>query len=138
MSFSSNNTLVLGAIALFAAPACTSILGDFTIGTGTGATGTGGAGGSSSTGSSSAAATGSGGATTGANVECNENVECDGGFCESGACVPASCTDGAKNGSETDVDCGGGGACPPCTSGQSCVDDTDCESGACTPGFLCQ
>mmetsp|Transcript_25676 Transcript_25676/g.40981 ORF Transcript_25676/g.40981 Transcript_25676/m.40981 type:complete len:482 (+) Transcript_25676:1-1446(+) len=35
------------------------------------------------------------------------------------------CSDGTKNGDETDTDCGGG-LCTPCTEGKSCSDDDDC------------
>lgn len=38
-----------------------------------------------------------------------------------------SCTDSTKNGVETDVDCGGG-TCPACTSGKSCLLTTDCAA----------
>lgn len=37
-----------------------------------------------------------------------------------------SCTDGVKNGPETDVDCGG--ACGACAQGKACVAATDCRS----------
>src|SRR5689334_14792557 len=35
-----------------------------------------------------------------------------------------SCTDGAKNGTETDVDCGG--SCEPCATGAQCTAASDC------------
>jgi len=41
----------------------------------------------------------------------------------------ASCNDGIQNQDETDIDCGG--TCPACESGQSCVVDSDCQSGYC-------
>ena len=44
---------------------------------------------------------------------------------------PAPCADGIKNGSETDVDCGG--SCPRCTAGKTCVSASDCETGLCFP-----
>lgn len=49
--------------------------------------------------------------------------------CSDPACVDASpcqptCSDGARNGSETDVDCGGG--CAPCALGKACSVDADC------------
>jgi formylglycine-generating enzyme required for sulfatase activity len=47
-------------------------------------------------------------------------------------CVPATAMDGFKDGSETDVDCGGSGGAPPCASGDACVGATDCTSGVCT------
>lgn len=47
-----------------------------------------------------------------------------------------TCTDGAKNGVETDKDCGGG-ECPACAIGKGCVVGTDCESVACGPSHVC-
>ena len=41
-----------------------------------------------------------------------------------------TCTDGILDGSETDVDCGGG-ACPACPVGKKCQADPDCTSNAC-------
>jgi len=42
------------------------------------------------------------------------------------------CTDGIKNGQETDIDCGG--TCPRCTGGRTCAADTDCLVGGCSLG----
>jgi hypothetical protein len=54
--------------------------------------------------------------------------------CVSGTCVSAgSCTDGIKDGLETDVDCGGP-VCAPCASGKHCLVGTDCISGTCNMG----
>ena len=39
------------------------------------------------------------------------------GVCTGGVCQTPACTDGVKNGSETDVDCGGG-SCPGCGTGR--------------------
>jgi hypothetical protein len=39
--------------------------------------------------------------------------------------------DGAKNGGETDVDCGGG-TCPTCALGKACGQNSDCTSNTCT------
>jgi hypothetical protein len=44
-----------------------------------------------------------------------------------------TCVDHIKNGSETDVDCGGG-MCPPCADGLKCGVAADCTSGVCTMG----
>jgi hypothetical protein len=44
-----------------------------------------------------------------------------------------TCTDGVRNGSETDVDCGGG-TCPACPNGVSCLVGSDCQAGICTSG----
>ena len=48
----------------------------------------------------------------------------------------ASCTDGLRDGAETDVDCGGG-TCPQCTAGKQCVIYSDCSSSVCKGG-MCQ
>jgi hypothetical protein len=48
--------------------------------------------------------------------------------------LTSSCTDGIKNGSETDVDCGGG-SCPPCLNGARCVQPSDCQSFVCQNGL---
>jgi plastocyanin len=48
-------------------------------------------------------------------------------------CQAPTCTDTLKNGTETDVDCGG--TCPnDCAIGQGCMVDGDCQSGTCTAG----
>lgn len=44
-----------------------------------------------------------------------------------------SCTDQVHNGSETDVDCGGG-TCTKCGSGLMCQIDDDCRNGSCVSG----
>jgi hypothetical protein len=68
--------------------------------------------------------------------------DCDGNTPAAGSCVScalvcagptASCTDGTKNGAETDVDCGGG-SCAPCGDGMQCVADADCLSASCVDG----
>jgi hypothetical protein len=46
---------------------------------------------------------------------------------------PPSCTDGIKDGDETDVDCGGG-TCPACATAKGCVKATDCTSLVCKDG----
>ena len=55
----------------------------------------------------------------------------DGQACGAGVCgEPTSCTDGKRNGSETDVDCGG--TCPTrCGPGKACSTGADCGSGTC-------
>jgi hypothetical protein len=40
-----------------------------------------------------------------------------------------TCTDTVKNGSETDVDCGG--TCPRCSDGKACLGPRDCTSAFC-------
>ena len=56
------------------------------------------------------------------------------GACSSDSSAPAdaaahSCTDGVRNGDETDVDCGG--SCPACATGRACLHRTDCAAGHC-------
>jgi len=45
---------------------------------------------------------------------------------------PAGCSDGQKNGDETDVDCGG--SCGACEGGAACGGDADCTSNKCDDG----
>ncbi len=67
-------------------------------------------------------------------VECNFSADCSGGGpCSGGLCVPPECTDGSKNGDESDIDCGGPD-CQPCATGQGCTAITDCESKVCIAG----
>jgi hypothetical protein len=42
---------------------------------------------------------------------------------------PPSCSNGVRDGNETDVDCGGG--CPGCAAGEHCYGGEDCASGEC-------
>jgi hypothetical protein len=50
--------------------------------------------------------------------------------CQTGdECQVASCTDNLKNGTETDVDCGGD--CKPCPEGKGCALGGDCSAGVC-------
>ena len=61
--------------------------------------------------------------------------DCDPGYVANGnSCdaPPPGCTDGVKNGSETDVDCGG--TCPRCSSGKGCNIGADCLTAACLNG----
>ena len=44
--------------------------------------------------------------------------------------TPSTCSDGARNGFETNVDCGGS-ECPGCALGLPCTDNNDCDSGFC-------
>jgi hypothetical protein len=46
------------------------------------------------------------------------------------------CGDGNRNGSESDIDCGGSeSGCRPCPDFYLCTDGGDCESGVCTGGI---
>jgi hypothetical protein len=44
-----------------------------------------------------------------------------------------TCDDAARNGAETDIDCGGP-ACAPCAAGKKCWADSDCANGDCSIG----
>jgi hypothetical protein len=63
-------------------------------------------------------------------------VCCLGGFlCINGVCVPpTNCSNGMKDGSETDVDCGGP-ICPRCPNFNRCLINSDCISGKCQNGI---
>lgn len=53
----------------------------------------------------------------------------------------AQCKDGAQNGTETDIDCGGAGkdGCgATCAIGKKCEMDTDCQSARCDASKTCQ
>lgn len=62
-----------------------------------------------------------------------DGTSCEIGTCQSGMCAPA-CSDGIRNGNETDVDCGGPN-CQECVSGRTCLVGNDCLSGICTAGI---
>jgi hypothetical protein len=51
-----------------------------------------------------------------------------------GAAVLPTCSDGARNGSETDVDCGGATCTRTCDPGKSCASDDDCSTAVCVDG----
>lgn len=71
-------------------------------------------------------------------VECLLAADCPSGVCDgpTSKCLPASCKDLVKNGTETDVDCGGG-ACGACGPGKVCAKPSDCASSVCA-GMTCQ
>lgn len=66
---------------------------------------------------------------------CAAPADCESGVCTGNVCAAPSCMDQVHNGTESDVDCGGGGsACPPCPPGASCRRSADCVAGACIDG----
>jgi hypothetical protein len=74
--------------------------------------------------------------TAGACVACLGGADCASGVCVYGYCVAPTCSDGVRNGGETDVDCGGG-TCGACAPGAVCLVARDCSSGACTAAGRC-
>jgi hypothetical protein len=79
-------------------------------------------------------------ATTPQQWQCCSGVS-DGAVCAGTAPVtgqpppptPPTCTDGIRNGSETDTDCGGG-TCPRCRTFERCATRDDCTGALCTDG----
>ncbi|MFO0757186.1 MAG: hypothetical protein U0359_11895 [Byssovorax sp.] len=66
---------------------------------------------------------------------CGAAADCQSNNCANGVCAAAgNCNDGMKNGSETDIDCGGA-ACPKCVNGKACAGSSDCQSGSCANGM---
>lgn len=63
---------------------------------------------------------------------CSSAKECGDGFdCVENKCaLKATCSDGIKNQGETDVDCGGL-YCGKCSSGQACLNNSDCMNFDC-------
>ena len=72
---------------------------------------------------------------------CGTNADCNNVACNLGTlvCDPASGTDGIKNGSETDIDCGGGAPtnAKRCAVASTCSIDGDCASSACNYASKC-
>ncbi len=65
---------------------------------------------------------------------CTDGADCeDGLLCHEGSCVETGCMNGARDGNETDVDCGGDG-CRRCLTDQACGEGSDCESDVCEGG----
>lgn len=64
---------------------------------------------------------------------CGVAADCASQKCNttSKVCDPPLCTDGIKNGTESDKDCGGAN-CPLCADTKTCNSGTDCTSGVCS------
>ena len=58
--------------------------------------------------------------------------DCQSNACIGGACAEATCSDGVRDGLESDIDCGN--TCAPCATGQACAADRDCMSNSCDNG----
>jgi hypothetical protein len=63
---------------------------------------------------------------------CNTNSDCASAVCNAMThiCAASQCSDGIKDGAETDVDCGGP-VCVRCSVGQLCNTGSDCASALC-------
>ena len=75
-------------------------------------------------------------------LKCLIDTDCKSDVCKNLAGLGLKCqvptpTDSKKNGAETDVDCGGGGANPACATGLSCLVGGDCVTLGCNYKFKC-
>jgi hypothetical protein len=72
----------------------------------------------------------------GKGAECKVGADCASTICQEGACTEPLSTDGVKNGTETDVDCGGTAPtnAPKCLEGKVCKGNDDCHWGTCNGG----
>ncbi|MCB9557082.1 MAG: hypothetical protein H6707_13325 [Deltaproteobacteria bacterium] len=63
---------------------------------------------------------------------CRLDQDCTSNLCDSTSktCLPTVCQNGQRDGSETDVDCGGQD-CAPCVDGKTCASADDCQSRRC-------
>jgi len=79
--------------------------------------------------------------TCGTGQGCVSSADCNNVLCNPGTklCDPPTAVDGLKNGSETDVDCGGAAPtnAPGCATGRVCAADADCGSKACNYAKKC-
>lgn len=67
-------------------------------------------------------------------VECSNTIDCAAGkTCSANDCIDQSCFNGLKDGSESDINCGGPN-CYPCGTNKSCVISSDCASLVCKAG----
>lgn len=67
-------------------------------------------------------------------VQCTEHDDCmpDKNCDSHGNCVPQTCSNRMKDGTESDVACGG--LCALCPAGSACNGKADCKSGVCAAG----
>jgi hypothetical protein len=71
-------------------------------------------------------------APCGLDKHCLVDSDCQSLACDATTttCIASRCQDHRQDGDETDADCGGG-TCPGCANGQSCLLDQDCKFQAC-------
>lgn len=140
-----------GAVALFASCVISFPEADYKLQSATTATSspTGGAGGSaggsstssSSSASSTASSSGGGGGASSSSSSSSSSTSSSSGLGGGGSSTSSAssssggptCGDGAKNGAETDVDCGGG-TCLACAFDRACESNGDCVSASCVAG----
>jgi cysteine-rich repeat protein len=67
------------------------------------------------------------------NEACDDGNAVDGDGCNNDCTAPATCSDGLRNGDETDVDCGGP-VCGGCGDAEECGANSDCASTFCLAG----
>ncbi len=79
------------------------------------------------------------GKTCALNAACAVDADCGTGICDGTSNKCVSCTDGTKNGSETDVDCGGSDcrAQFPCAANKGCSVSADCDQGTNCSSNMC-
>lgn len=67
-------------------------------------------------------------------AQCKQASNCESKICVDGLCGTATNADGVMNGTETDIDCGGGEPtnAKKCPEGKGCKAPTDCVWGFCT------
>jgi hypothetical protein len=65
-------------------------------------------------------------------ASCGVDADCRSRNCVGGACRPASCTNGKRDGEEAAIDCGAG--CPLKCDNEGCSADTECKSHLCVTG----
>ncbi|MBN2191506.1 MAG: hypothetical protein JW751_01715 [Polyangiaceae bacterium] len=75
-------------------------------------------------------------------LACEDSVDCTNGYCRPDVrlCSTPTCSDGYRNLTETDVDCGGGcvaSANKKCANGRHCSVSNDCTSSYCNPTTVC-
>jgi hypothetical protein len=63
---------------------------------------------------------------------CLRNGDCSSGRCYGARCTLLTCTNGMRDGQESDTDCGG--LCTACGASRACRLNTDCASRTCTNG----
>lgn len=67
-------------------------------------------------------------------LACKDNSECASTLCNAGLCLASTCEDKVRNGTESDIDCGGD-CSTGCGLGAKCTASTDCARGSCLEGL---